>query len=224
MLVDEVQPRCIHWLLRRFNHSGLSYEDCEDCYNDAVEGLLRRGSNSVQDPYNYVFTSARNAALDLIKERRSFVNYDPEWQYDNCGLSSGSSDALEPSKTLWTVEAMTSVAESALDTEISARDEQLRAILLIALPKLPYRRRYLVEILLETGANVSNTVLADLMDSSESAIKSLKSRTFAELRNLIPSCANELGIDFDLLLAAEPDVFVQELIVPSEDNDFEVMP
>ena len=75
ILIEEVMPRCARWLLNKFRP--LSQEDCEDCFNDGVEGLLKQEPGQVNDPYNYLFTSAKNSALDIIRERKLIVRYDP---------------------------------------------------------------------------------------------------------------------------------------------------
>ena len=221
MLVEEVQPRCVQWLLRQFGHQGLLYEDCEDCFNGAVEGLLKRDSRGVEDPYNYVFTSAKNAALDMLQEGKFFVRYDPDWQKNDDSVKDWN-EVTQPKKTTWNPETMLIVAEVALDTEIIElieRDEQLRTLFQATLPKLSPNRRRLVEVLLEHGSNITNATLADIMVLSESAIKSLKSRTFDDLRRLLPTTADELGINFDLLLAPEPEALVRNPVIPSEEGD-----
>ena len=76
MVVDELQRRCVGWLLHKYKHAGLTYEDCEDCYTDAVEGLITRDPTIIHDPYNYIFTSSRNAAVDILSERHQLVVYD----------------------------------------------------------------------------------------------------------------------------------------------------
>ena len=224
VLVDEVRPRCVKWLLSSF--SNLSIEDCEDCFNDGVEGLLKRKPEHVNDPYNYVFTSAKNAAFDILRERKLIVQYNPDWYGDEDSTEYWSEGA-QSSNASWPTEAMLIVAEVALDVEIAeitVRDEQLRTAFQATLPKLVPNRRRLVEVLLEHGANIANAVLADIMDSTETAVKSLKSRTFDDLRHLIPVAAGELGINFDILLAPEPEALVRNPVIPSEEDDAAFVP
>ena len=217
ILIQEVMPRCVKWLLNKFNHQGLSEEDCEDCFDAGVEGLLRRQPSEVNDPYNYVFTSAKNAAFDILDERKKFVLYDPELLEGDDGLSKYDDGDLKLSASNWSFESMLIIAEATLDVELTARDEQLLTLFRITLPKLSPNRRRLVEELLEHGATTSNSVLADIMDSSETAIKSLKSRTFDDLRRLLPISADELDINFDSLLSSEPEVWVRKLNIPSDE-------
>ena len=125
---------------------------------------------------------------------------------------------------VWTFEGMLIVAEAALDVELTAKDEQLQAIFRAALPKLARNRRRLAEVLLQHGATITNAVLADIMEQSQTAIKSLKSRTFYDLRRLLPVSADELGINFDTLLAPEPEVWVRNPVIPSEEEDVDFMP
>ena len=218
ILLDTVVPRCIKWLLGKFAGQGLSYEDCEDCVDHGVEGLLRRNPEQINNPYSYVFTSAKNAALDMLQERKHFVRYDPEWRGDDEDQSGDWRDVPQLEKITWNTDTMLMVAEAALDVELTARDEQLRQVFQIALPKLAPGRRRLVEALLEHGATVANAVLADIMNQSETAIKSLKSRTFMDLRRLLPVTADELGINFDSLVAPEPEVLTRDSDIPSEDE------
>ena len=220
VLVDEVSQRCVQWLLRKFHSQGLSSEDCEDCFNDGVEGLLKRSPEQVKDPYNYVFTSALHAAYDMLGERRHIVQYAPSWLEADAEPFADWSDAPQVGKVNWSTEAMQIVAEVAVDAELSVRDEQLRAIFQTTLLKLAPNRRRLVEVLLEHGPTTANAVLADIMGRTETAIKSLKSRTIADLHDLLPSSADELGINFDLLLAPEPEALVRNPIIPSEEEDF----
>ncbi len=221
ILVDEVMPRCVKWLINNF--SNLSQEDC---FDDGVEGLLKRTPSRVNDPYNYLFTSAKNSALDILRERKSIVRYDPDWQGDD-DWSNNWSEITQSRESTWSSEAILIVAEVALDAEIveiTERDEQLRTVFQVALPKLAPNRRRLVEVLLEHGANIPNAVLADIMDRSETAVKSLKSRTFRELRCLLPISADEVGINFGLLLAPEPEALVRNPIIPSEGDDADFIP
>ena len=195
----------------------MSEEDCEDCINDSIEGLYRRQPNQVNDPYNYLFTSAKNTAFDILRERKLYAPYDPHWLEDD-DPSGDLSEVPQLGEPDWTSDGMIIIAEAALEVELTARNEQLRAIFHATLPNLPSRRRRLVEVLLEHGATVPNAVLADIMNQSETAIKSLKSRAFGDLRRLLPDTADELGIDFDSLVAPEPEVLALYSDIPSEDQ------
>ena len=223
-MIDGVIPRCVKWLLNDFGHQGLSEEDCEDCVGHGVKGLLERESSQVDDPYNYIFTSAKNAAIDILLERRFVVRYDPEWLEDDNVSSNDWSEVPQPGRRALAPEAMLFVAEAALDVAITARTEQLQAIFRVAMFKLPANRRRLVEVLLEHGPTTANVVLADIMERSETAIKSLKSRTFEDLRGLLPASADELGIDFDLLLASEPEALARNRSIPSDEDDSDFVP
>lgn len=224
ILLEEVRPRCLRWLLNNFGHQGLSEEDCEDCFNDGVEAVLNREPSQVSDPYNYVFTCAKNAALDILQERKHVVRYDPEWQGTNDDPSEVEVEVVGRVAPTWTGESMLIVAEAAMDVEFTVMDEQLRIVLGIALLNLPPDRRRLVEVLLESGANITNAVLADIMDRSETAVKSLKSRAFDDLRSLLPVAAQELGINFDHLLAPTPEAWVRHSVIPSPEDDTEPLP
>ena len=199
ILVDDVRPRCIGWLLKRF--ASISEEDAEDCFHAAIYSVLRRGSEKVNDVYNYLFTSARNNALDLVQERKHFAPFDPEW------IEGASDDRLLV------------IAEAALDEGLTVRVDQLRKLYALTLPKLAPRRRHLAELLLVDGAGSSNEALAEMMDISKEALKSLKSRTLSDLRNLLPISADELGIDFEQMLSRPPlEVLSARPFFPSEDN------
>ena len=224
VLVSEVSQRCVQWLLRKFHGQGLSHEDCEDCFNDGVEGLLKWSPEQVKDPYNYVFTSALNAAYDVLSERKHIVQYDPSWTGPDDESFADWSDAPQTGKVNWSPEAMLIVAEVSVDAELSVRDEQLKAIFRTALLKLAPSRRRLVEALLEHRANIANAVLADIMGRSESAVKSLKSRTFDDLRRLLPITADELGINFDSLIVPEPEVLANSPVIPSDEDGPDFMP
>ena len=229
ILVDHVMPRCVQWLLRKFDGQDLALEDCEDCFNDGVEGLLKRSADQVNNPYSYVFASALNSALDILRERKNIVRYNLDWQRDEDSLDEDSLndwDEVEQSSiATWDSEAVLIVAEVALDVEfaeITEREEQLRSIFQTTLPKLVPNRRRLVEALLEHGPNIRNVVLADIIDSTETAVKSLKSRTFDDLRRLLPVTADELDINFDRLLAPDPEALVQDSAIPSEEDDVDL--
>ena len=219
ILVDDIMPRCVQWLLGKFHRQGLSYEDFEDCFNDGVEGLLKRSPEQVPDPYNYVFTSALHAAFDTLRERNYIVQHDPDWHGSDDEPIKDWNDTPAAEEVDWSSEAMLIVAEVSVDAELSVREEQLKAIFRISLLKLAPNRRRLVEALLEHGANIANAVLADIMGRSETAIKSLKSRTIADLRYLLPSSADELGINFDLLVAPEPEALIRNPVIPSEEDE-----
>jgi DNA-directed RNA polymerase specialized sigma24 family protein len=199
----------------------VSQEDAEDCFDAAVEGLLKRDSGQVGDPYNYVFTSAKNAALDLLRERKLLVRYDPEWEGNTDDLNGDDGGGPMGPPPEWFTESLRVIAEAVLEVEISARDEQLRAAFGITLLKLAPNRRRLVEILLDRGTDITNAALADLMGRSETALKSLKSRTFGDLRELLPVAAHELGINLDDLLAPPPEISFRRPALPSSDEDIE---
>ena len=224
ILLDDVMPRCIQWLLGKFHGRGLSYEDCEDCFNDAVEGLLKRIPRQIKNPYSYVFTSALNAAYDVLSERKHIVHQDPSWVGADDESFADWSDVPHAGKVNWSPEAMQIVAEVAVDAELSVRDERLKAIFQATLLKLRPGRRQLAEVLLEHGANITNAVLANIMGRNESAVKSLKSRTFDDLRRLFPITADELGIDFDSLVVPEPEVLANSPIIPSDEDGPDFIP
>ena len=219
VLVDEVSQRCVQWLLRKFHSQGLSFEDCEDCFNDGVEGLLNRSPEQVKDPYNYVFTSALYAAYDMLGERKHVAQYDPNWLEADDELLADWSNVPQAGMINWSPEAMQIVAEVAVDAELSVRVEQLRAIFRTTLLRLAPNRRRLVEVLLEHGPTTANAVLADIMGRSETAIKSLKSRTLSDLHDLLPSSADELGINFGVLVSPDPEALVQNPVIPSEEDE-----
>ena len=200
ILLHDVEPRCMRWLLSRFQ--SISEEDAEECFDAAVEGVLRRSTEpeKVNDVYNYVFTSARNGALDLVKEREWFVPLDPE-------LLEGASD-----------DRLLVIAEAALDEEMTVRGYQLKQLFALALPKLAKNRRRLAELLLGEGERLSNEDLARTMGLSKSALKSLKSRTLSDLGRLLPIAAEELGIDFEEVLSPTLDVLKVQHSLPSENN------
>ena len=218
ILVEEVMPRCVGWLINRYQ--GLSHEDSEDCFHEAVEGLLKRPSHKVNDPYNYVFTSAKNVALDLLMERKNIVHYDPEWEgsQDADNYDSGGAKGVDTRRHIGTFRV---IAEAVLDVEVSIRDEQIRDVFDITLPKLAPARRRLLELLMDRGADITNTALADLMGITEIALKSLKSRTFRDLRDILPTVAESLGVSFDHLLSPPPEVLFRRSAIPSPDDDVE---
>ncbi len=224
ILVNEVMARCITWLLNRFGHQGISYEDAEDCFNEGVEGILKRQPGQIADPYNYVFTSANNAALDILQERKHLVRYDPDWEGNEDDAPKSDGDGAQQPRPSWSEEALQIVAEAALDDEVTARGDYLRNIFDVTLPKLAPARRLLVEVLLDHGANISNAVLAELMNRSETAVKSLKSRTLDDLRSFLPVAAQELGINFDQLLAPTAEAWVRKPVLPSPEEDNELLP
>ena len=221
ILNDDVRRWCVRWLIGRFGHQGISEEDAEDCFSDAMEGLLNRDASKVSDPYNYVFTSAKNAALDTLDERKRLVKRNPEWegQEDDIDEYGGGSVASTPSA--WTSRDLLIVTEATLDIEVSGRTEQLRNLYRHVLPKLKPARRRLVEVLLERGADISVAALADVMNSSMSAVRSLKSRTFSDLRTILPTSAQEMGIDFDQFVTQVPEVIDRIPLIPSPEEENE---
>ena len=198
IFVEELRPRCIRWLLGGF--SSISEEDAEDCFDAAIDGVLRRDPGKVNDVYNYMFTSARNNALDLVQERKYFARFDPEW------IEGASDDRLLV------------VAEAALDEELTVKVDQLRTLYALTLPKLGPRRRRLAKLLLVEGVGSSNEALAEMMDTSKEALKSLKSRTLSDLRRLLPISADELGIDFEQVLSPPPEVLLARPSLPSGED------
>ena len=50
ILYEELRPYCMRWLSRKFESTSLCEEDFEDCFTDAVEGLMRRDSGANRLP------------------------------------------------------------------------------------------------------------------------------------------------------------------------------
>ena len=221
ILMDDVMPRCLKWLLNGFGHQGVSHEDTEDCFNDAVEGLLKRDPSKVNNPYNYVFTSAKNTALDLLRERKHLVRYNPEWDGSEEHVGDDADGSARRSTLGWHADILQIITEAVLDAEVTARGDQLRAVFGITLPKLAPARRRLIELFLDRGADITNATLAGFMNRSETALKSLKSRTFDDLRDLLPLSAHELGINFYHFLAPSPEISVRRPSFPSPEEDIE---
>lgn len=67
-VLDSLAPE-IQRSLRRYSGGDLSAEDCEDCFNEALEGLVMRddGAAPVTDAAAYLWRSAYNAANSLLK-------------------------------------------------------------------------------------------------------------------------------------------------------------
>ena len=171
ILNDDVRRWCVRWLVSRFGHQGISEEDAEDCFSDAMEGLLNREASKVSDPYNYVFTGAKNAALDILDERKRLVRRNPEWEGQEDDIDEYGGESVASTPSAWSARDLLIVTEATLDIEVSGRTEQLRDLYRFVLPKLNPARRRLVEVLLERGADISYAALADVMNSSVSAVK-----------------------------------------------------
>ena len=198
ILVVDMWPWYIRWLLKRF--PSFSVDDAEECLDDAIESIHNRDPETVNNIYNYLFTCVRRNAINLVNERKSFVRLDPEWV-------EAASD-----------ESLLKIAEVALDGELTVRVDQLRRLYDLTLPKLSPNRRRLALLLLErTG--LTNEELAEMMEMTKDALKSLKSRTLADLRRLLPISAEELGLDFNQVLNPLPEVFEERPFLPSEDNE-----
>ena len=220
ILCDELKPYCMRWLFREFERSNLCEEDFEDCFTDAVEGLMRRESKQIDSPMNYVFTCARNAALDIINERKRIATHPLE-------LLKGGEDWFEITEEIpslpeakWDPEALVDVAEVSLQDEVTPKTEQLSTIFNHLLGKLSKDRRWFVELLLEHGPSTPNAVFAEIMGKSETNVKSLKSRTLSSLRDLFFESAGEMGIDVKGLLAPEQESSLGNLEIPSDETDF----
>ena len=131
-------------------------DDAEECLDDAIESIHNRDPETVNNIYNYLFTCVRRNAINLVNERKSFVRLDPEWV-------EAASD-----------ESLLKIAEVALDGELTVRVDQLRRLYDLTLPKLSPNRRRLALLLLErTG--LTNEELAEMMEMTKDALKSLKS-------------------------------------------------
>ena len=197
ILVEDMRPWYIRWLLNRF--PSFSVDDAEECFGDAIASTHSRDPETVNNIYRYLFTCVRRNAIDQVKERKPFVRLDPEW------IEAASDESL------------LSIAEVALDEELTVRVDQLRQLYELTLPKLSPNRQRLTLLLLE-GPGLTNEELAEIMEMTKDALKSLKSRTLADLRRLLPVSAEELGLDFNQVLNPPPEVFEVRPFLPSEDN------
>jgi len=222
ILIDEVQPRCVKSLLSKYRGK-LSYEDCEDCFDRGIEKLLSHKDDPQEsgNPYNYVWTCAVNEGNDIMREHGQLVRVDPDWLGSE---EDGSTDEREPppSPTRWHPHSALVVAEVTLDVELhdSKHVQIIKEVLSVAVRRLPPQRQRLIVVLLENEVRVSNELLAELMGMSDTAVRSLKSRAFQDLRTLIPAAAEELGVDISSLIVPEPEVLTPEPpSLPSTDED-----
>ena len=184
ILLEEVMPRIRRWLLPRF--PAISLEDAEDCFHDAVGGLMRRQPDAVNNVYSYVFTSAKNKAIEIATERQNSVYVGPDLQ---AKIEKGQRIFSQDGQVLGLcarLDMLSVVAEAALDEELTLREDQLRTLFALTLTKLHWRRRRLTELLLNHGPGAGNDLLAEMMGTSKEALKSLKSRTLTDLRRLLP--------------------------------------
>ena len=219
IMYEELRPYCMRWLSRSFLSTNLCEEDFEDCFTDAVEGLMRRDSKEIDSPMNYVFTSARNAALDMISERKRFVSFPLELIEDGEDWDDIPEDSSAFSDVKWDAESLTEVAEISLQDEVTPKTEQLRIIFNHLLRKLPKERHWLAGLMLEHGTSAPNAIFAEIMGKTETAVKSLKSRTLADMRKLFPQSAQEVGIDLSSLLAPAVESGLESSEIPSGDGD-----
>jgi len=221
LLVDHVMPRCIRWLLSKYGQGGLSYEDAEDCFNHGIEKLLERADcpDKVTDPYNYIWTCAKNEAVDILRENSRAVPLDPEWLAEDGGGSSGQDvGAIDPER--WLRQEPSVLAEAALDAEIDARQDQIRDMLRLALAQMTDGRQRIIQLLLEHGPSRPSQLLAELLGQTEGTVRSLKKRAFDDLRRLLPWAAEQLRLDFAQVLRQEPEVEVaREPSLPSPEED-----
>ena len=227
ILIDEVQPRCVKSLLSKYGGK-LSYEDCEDCFDRGVEKLLGHKDNpqEIGNPYNYVWTCAVNEGVDIMRERGQVVRFDPDWLGSDKDESTGER-VPPPNPTDWHPDSALVVAEVTLDAELhdSKHMETIKEVLSLAVRRLPPQRQRLVGVLLEHEVRISNELMAELMGMSDTAVRSLKSRAFQDLRILIPAAAQELGVDISSLIVPEPEVLTPEPpSLPSTDEDIEPIP
>lgn len=228
ILIDEVQSRCVKSLLSKYGGK-LSYEDCEDCFDYGVEKLLSHKDNpgDISNPYNYVWTCAVNEGMDMMRERGQIVRFDPDWLGSQ---EEDSADELVPpsTPTSWHSHTALVVAEVALDAELhdSKHVETIKEVLSLAVRRLPPQRQRLIGVLLEHEVDVSNNkLLAELMDMSDTAVRSLKSHALQDLRILFPAAAQELGVDISRLIVLEPEVLTPEPPkLPSTDEGAEPIP
>lgn len=222
ILIDEVKPRCVKSLLFKFGDK-LSYEDCEDCFECGVEKLIEHAKTpeEIPNPYAYVWTCATNEAMDMMKERSQVVHFDPEWL--GSGQDDISDDGVETQvQGQRRLDHALVITEIALDAEISdsASHRVVKEVLRVAVSRLAPQRQRLIGVLLEHGAFIANELLGELMNRSNGAVRSSKSRAFEELRQLVPQVAEELGVDVTDFLAPEPEVLSDmPASLPSPDED-----
>ena len=216
IIVGEVKPRTCEWLARKFWK--LSIEDTEDCFDGAISALIERESRKFENVYSYLFTSARHNAEDVLRERKrdgDLYHYrltgddDADWHTSDLGRAF--IEDVSPERLLVIVEA-------ALEEEVTLRSEQLKQLFAMTLSKLPPRRRRLVELIANHRSDIGNDHLAEMMSASPSALKSLKSRTFSEIRELLPVAADELGIDFIQVLEPPPEVLISRRVLPTAEE------
>lgn len=227
LLINDVQQKCLRYLTNEYGNT-LSVEDCEDCFDYGVSKLLanKDSPEKIPNPYDYVWTCARNEAKDMCTEKNILIALDPERD----GHAEDDNYDDETPKDYhrdYRADSYVTITEITLDTEIidSNATRIIKDILEQAIVQLSKNRRKLINVLLEHGAFITNKLLAELLEISETATRSLKCYAFADLRVLIPQVARELGIPLDTIISPEPETGVAETMsLPTVEEDNEPLP
>jgi len=245
-LVDsDVSPKVKKYITRVF--PSLSDDDADDCFQDALWGLVERqgeGRMQVSDPRAYIWQSAKNAALDLLKERgwliseeeyqrwrmaterkrgRRALENEPADVPDGEGGTTGESvvEGIEgPSDDPPEIsgEVACVLVEAAVeDTE--AEPSWAKEVVQASLQRLRPALRKPVEHLISRGLDFKSCDAPTDLNVKARTFRANKSKAYTELRRVIPAVMREMGIDPLRHRIPEFEVIAQEQPLGEETDE-----
>ena len=170
----------------------ISLEDAEGCVVDALGVLIERGKELiVQNPYDYVKTSAKNNGFTLHRQRAR------ETQKLLAIKAAEIGGMEEPVSQKWAAIAV----EEALD-DVEADGAWVVEVVETAMEKLTAGERRVIRYLAKQDFNYEKGDLAataadasKALDLTPAAFRKAKQRAYAKLKVEIPAAVEALGVE-----------------------------
>lgn len=222
LILDEMKPRLTRFLMSR---TDLDYDEIEDCISIGIGNFEEKQSDSrsqIRNPYNYLFTTVRNAATDALRQRDADLNV-RQIVSDTSGREPGgrvltsrqdeldaievddddetdSSDPIvgpeEKPSSKW---ATAIVEETVFGIEVEV--DWAVPVMELAISKLPGQQRKVIRHLasedfdfLTGDFNYRSTAAAKDLGMSPAAFRKNKERAYKALKTLIPESIRFLGV------------------------------
>lgn len=210
----------------------LTDDEREECFSEGLERFIKRGekiSEPIENPQYYIYQYAKNAAIDLIRERAKERRGKREYK-DERGYSSGSRHKRPPlresSDRNYTITS-TSISipgrsarfflEDAF-TGIEAEESWAVKVVREAVSRLSPTLRRVAEHMLTYGHDCKSPEAIGDLGMPPTTYRSYRARANEKLKRMVPRVMDEMDIEFRRV--PTPEVFSEKPPFPSdEEND-----
>jgi len=217
LVEDHAKPIILRGLRgRESSLAGLTDVELEDTFAEALGLLVQLQADpgraaGVLEPGRYLWSMARNAAIDELRRRDREQEAIQLWGGAILAPRCLEDERQEGQPTSGEDEAEsdrgsrieTTIFEGLLP-ELDAEPSQAAKAVRLSIARLPPQRRRVIEHLLLHGPETDAADAATALGLSATNYRSVKSRAFDDLRSSIPLLLTEMGIHIDLGTTGDP--------------------